>query len=151
MYSNVQNLLLKGAHCQDYTDDFNTTINFFKDDFNANDLKVQLELFGTSVSDSIRQGGITGILNWSKSLSSLRASSSQVIVLIWLVLIMPVTNAFSERGFSSMRRIKSYLRSTMSQPRLNHLMLLSVHKEISDQLLLKDIANNFVSGVFGTF
>ena len=45
-----------------------------------------------------------------------------------------------------MRRIKSYLRSTMGQERLNHLMLLHLHKEKLDKLDLVFIANEFVSG-----
>ena len=59
---------------------------------------------------------------------------------------MPATDAFSECCFSAMRRIKSYLRSTMGQERLNHLMLLHLHKEKLDKLDLVFIANEFVSG-----
>ena len=67
-----------------------------------------------------------------------------------LVLVIPVTNGSSERSFSAMRRVKSYLRSTMSQERLNHLMILHVHKDLTDKLNLISIANEFVS-LFGTF
>ena len=58
-----------------------------------------------------------------------------------LLIVMPATNAASERSFSVMRRIKNYLRSTMKQPRLNHLMILNVYKELLDSMDLKDIAN----------
>ena len=70
---------------------------------------------------------------------------------------MPATNAASEHSFSVMRRTKSYLRSTMTQPRLNHLKILNVYKEILDKMDLKDIANQFVQGnehrltIFGIF
>ena len=60
--------------------------------------------------------------------------------------MMPATNAGSERSFSAVRRIKSYLRSTMSQQRLNHLMLLHVHKDRTDGLDLVDVANDFIVG-----
>jgi len=46
-----------------------------------------------------------------------------------------------------MRRIKSYLQlllSTMSQERLNNLMILHVHKELTDALDLVHVANEFV-------
>ena len=62
-----------------------------------------------------------------------------------LVLVMPATNATSERSFSAMRRVKSYLRLTMGQERLNYLMTLHVHKESADSLNLVQIANEFVS------
>ena len=42
--------------------------------------------------------------------------------------------------------VKSYLRSTLGQARLNHLMFLSVHKDMLDGLCLKSTANEFVRG-----
>ena len=53
------------------------------------------------------------------------------------------TNAVGEGSASSIHRIKSWLRSTMSQERLNHCMLLSVHKEKTDEINLKNVANVF--------
>jgi len=55
---------------------------------------------------------------------------------------MPATNASSERAFSALRRLKTYLRNTMSQERLNHVMLLHVHKEMTDKLKLADVPND---------
>jgi len=72
---------------------------------------------------------------------------------------MPATNAVSERSFSTMRRIKVYLRSTMRlhQDRLNHLMTLHIYQDKLDSLDLVFVANDFVSlnehrrTFFGTF
>ena len=70
---------------------------------------------------------------------------------------MPATNSTSERSFSAMRRVKSYLRSTMSQERLNSLMILHVHKDQTDALDLHSVGNEFLSRserrlhVFGKF
>ena len=50
---------------------------------------------------------------------------------------MPATNAISERSFSAMHQIKTYLRSTMTQVRLNSVMVLHIHKELTDGLDLK--------------
>ena len=69
---------------------------------------------------------------------------SQVSKLVRLLLVMPATNTESEWSFSAVRRIKTYLRSTMSQQRLNHLMLLHVHKSHTDDLDLIDVANDFI-------
>ena len=57
---------------------------------------------------------------------------------------MPATNATSEHSFSALRRVKSYLRSTTSQQRLNNLMLLYVHKQHTDSLDELSVANEFV-------
>ena len=57
---------------------------------------------------------------------------------------MPATNAVSERSFSALKRVKTYLRSPTGDSRLNHLMMLYVHKDRTDALTLVDIANDFV-------
>ena len=69
---------------------------------------------------------------------------SAVCMLLSLVLVMPATNAVSERSFSCLRR-------------LNNVMVLHVHKNLTDKLSLVDIGNNFISGsshresLFGKF
>ena len=45
-----------------------------------------------------------------------------------------------------MRRLKTYLRSTMSQSRLNHVILLSINRKKVDNLDIDVIANQFVQG-----
>ena len=40
--------------------------------------------------------------------------------------------------------MKTYLRSTTGDSRLNHLMMLHVHKDRTDALTLVDMANDFV-------
>ena len=82
---------------------------------------------------------------------------SQVAILVRLILVLPATNAISERSFSAMRRIKTFLRTTMLQKRLNHLMVLHIHKALTDKLSVERIANEFVSRkeerlrIFGKF
>ena len=63
---------------------------------------------------------------------------------------MLATNATSERSFSALRRVKSYLRTTMGQQRLNYLMLLHVHKERTDNLDLRSVLNEFFSVIQST-
>jgi hypothetical protein len=51
---------------------------------------------------------------------------------IFLVLLtMPVSTASAERSFSSIKRLKSYLRSTVGADRLNGLALLHIHHDKS--------------------
>ena len=61
-----------------------------------------------------------------------------------LILVQPSTNASSERYFSNVQRIKSYLRSRTGQARLNHLMLMSTYREELDNLSLDDIVEEFI-------
>ena len=74
-----------------------------------------------------------------------------------LILVMPATNSTSERSFSALKQIKSYLRNKMKQERLNSLMTIDVHKDKTDKLELRAIGNEFVAAnaqrtnIFGTF
>ncbi len=92
-----------------------------------------------------------------RSSISQRELISQVCSLVSQILVMPATNAISERSFSSLKRVKSYLWSTMTESRLNNSMMLHTHKERTDSLSLISIANNFVDlsdhrqTMFGTF
>ncbi|KAF3859134.1 hypothetical protein F7725_021533 [Dissostichus mawsoni] len=62
---------------------------------------------------------------------------SEVDKLLRLYLTVPMSNATAERSFSSLRRLKTFLRSTMSERRLNHLLFLHIHKDLTDGLDLK--------------
>ena len=68
---------------------------------------------------------------------------SEICTLGKLMLVMPATNAVSERSFSALKRVKTYLRSTTGESRLNHLMLLHVHKELADGMDMVEVANLF--------
>ena len=60
--------------------------------------------------------------------------------LLQVMATLPVTTCNSERSFSSLRRIKTYLRSTMGVDRLNGLAVLNIHRDIrvsSEQVLDK--------------
>jgi len=71
---------------------------------------------------------------------------SKVKKVLSLYFIFTVTTATAERSFSSLRRIKTYLCSTMSACRLNNLMMLMhIHQEKTEKLDLAAIAKDFVS------
>ena len=62
-----------------------------------------------------------------------------------IILVLPAANAESEGSFSKMKLIKTYLRSTMSQKRLNHFMTLAVYPKLVDELNLIEIGEEFVA------
>lgn len=87
-----------------------------------------------------------------RSLTELLTSSTfaknlclEIYTLCIIYLTVPMTSATGERSFSTMRRIKTYLRQTMGQQRLNDLMLLHIHKQQTDQIDLKTVVQSFVS------
>ena len=52
-------------------------------------------------------------------------------ILLNLLAVIPVTSATPERTFSVLRRLKTYLRATMLESRLNGLALANIHKDIA--------------------
>ena len=57
-------------------------------------------------------------------------SFSNIKVCLRILGTLPVTTCTCERSFSSMRRLKTYTRSTMISERLNVVALMHVHQEI---------------------
>jgi len=68
----------------------------------------------------------------------------QIETLVKLLLTMPCSNAEADRSFSCLRDVKTYLRNSMNQDKLNHVAVLHVHQERADELDLLEVANDFV-------
>ena len=69
---------------------------------------------------------------------------SEVLKLLKLLFVLLASTTSAERSFSSLRRLKTYLRSSMTAQKLNHVLLLHVHKNITEQLDPQWIAKEFV-------
>ena len=68
---------------------------------------------------------------------------SEVHKVIQIYLTVPVTSATAERSFSVLQRVKNYLRTTMTEKRLNQLILLHSHKHRTDNLSMMEPAKEF--------
>ena len=132
-------------------------VQFYASDFRSVDvLGTQLTLLRSAMKDE--DINLKSILLYLQSLSSeQREYFAEVIKLVKLILVMPATNATSERSFSALRRLKTWLRAVEAQQRLNWCMVLHVHKDRTDKLEIADLANEFVSRnasrmhIFGSF
>ena len=155
-YGKVQSLLLKAASAQEYGEELRFVLSFYGSDFDPHLLQTHLDIFSRpfQVEGDVTVSDI--VTFFQKCTSGQLELISEVMKLVILLLVMPTTNAASERSFSAMRLIKTYLRSTMYQQHLNHLMLMHIHKDQTDALNLVDVANDFIAGsnhrkdVFGT-
>ena len=70
---------------------------------------------------------------------------NQVETLLRLLLVVPATSCEAERSFSGLRRLKTWLRSTTSQERLNSIAVCNVHHKYIDAIDLYCVVNDFVS------
>jgi len=62
-----------------------------------------------------------------------------------ILLTVPGTVASAERSFSKLKLLKNYLRSTMSQERLNGLAMCTIEKDILDSIDLNTVLDDFAS------
>lgn len=142
-YSKLENLLLYSARGEPYEELLSFICKFYKEDINKGRLEAQLPSLKELFKDE-DQINISNIIKTFRNMSEgIREYYSEVIVLIKLVLVAPATNSVSERSCSTLRRIKTYLRTTMSQNRLNNTIILHTYKEELDKLDMIGEANEF--------
>lgn len=108
-------------------------------------LNAQLEIFKVLLKD--REFTCFGdILVKIKKLPEPEKSMiSEIITICKLILVNPATSAAGERSFSAVQRLKTWLRSTMTQARFSNLTILNANKQRTDKLCLISVANEFVT------
>jgi hypothetical protein len=62
-----------------------------------------------------------------------------------VLLTIPVTVASAERSFSKLKLLKTYLRSTMTQERLNDLAIIALEGEMLEKIDYEHIIEDFIS------
>jgi len=62
-----------------------------------------------------------------------------------IMLTIPVTVASAERSFSKLKLLKSYLRSTMTQERLNDLAMIALESDMLEKIDYERIVEDFIS------
>ena len=156
-YIKIQDLLLKSANGEQFENEILFVTDFYGGDIDKAKLETQLTMVESLCSD-LESPDFRDIVEKFKSLSQAEQSHfSEVVYLLRLLLAMPATNAVSEHSASALRLIKTYLRTSMSQLRINNLMVLHIHKQNLDHLNMVEVANDFVTGsehrltLFGTF
>ena len=93
------------------------------------DLAAELRMFHRNrKADSVA----TCVALIKNMLLEVRAEYPNVIELIRNVLVPPASSVQAERSFSALRRLKTWLRSTMSESRLNSVAVCHVHRSTMD-------------------
>ena len=145
----MESLLVNCLNCQDYSTELHFLGSNYGEDVDVRTLNVQPEIFKVLMKD----GEFTcfdDILAKIKKLSEAeKCAITEIITLCKLLLVNPATSAAGESSFSSARRLKTWLRSTMTRTRFSNLR--------TDNLCLIDVANEFAAlnenrkSNFGTF
>ena len=106
--------MLKACKGEVYNAELEYVCNLYKDDLSKVQLEAQLPLLqplcSTEDTNEITIHDVLRILGSLSSAEKVAFSSVWTLMKLWLV--MPATNASSERSFSALRRIKTYLHCT---------------------------------------
>lgn len=136
-YSNLKNLkffeLLSCENFNKFTNVFpdelvNEFVNIYNaHNFNIDRLRNELKCIYKSPEFS-KFGVYTVIAHFYEN--NLQKIFPEVLRLAKLIVTIPATSASTERSFSSLKRIHTYLRNTQSQQRLTDLSMLSIEKQL---------------------
>jgi len=69
----------------------------------------------------------------------------KLVKLLQIALTVVVSTAECERSFSCLKRTKMYLRSSMSEQRLDDLAVLFIEKKMVSNLSLDEVVNTFAA------
>ncbi|KAI6658174.1 Zinc finger MYM-type protein 1-like [Oopsacas minuta] len=104
-------------------------------------LQMQLEIFKHNYKpDTLSDAK----LSYRSMTPEVRSLFPQVVVLLKLLLVCPVSSCECECSFSALRRLKTWLRATMTQHRLNCVSVCHVHCEKLDKVDVRQLARIFI-------
>lgn len=79
------------------------------------------------------------VVSYLKEDSCLRDILHEFTKFVRIIITLPDSSSTNERSFSALKRLKTYLRSTMLQNRLNDLAILHIHQEYLENMNLKEV------------
>ncbi|GBM63956.1 repressor of the inhibitor of the protein kinase [Araneus ventricosus] len=106
-----------------------SAFNFYEEDLSIKEVMqsefmLWKEKWSQEKSENLPKTAISSLENCDKTFFL------NIYILLKLLTVLPVSVATVERSFSSLRRLKTYLRNTTSESRLNGLAFISIHRNI---------------------
>ena len=74
-----------------------------------------------------------------------RVPYAELIKLLRLFLLFPFSSCTPERSFSALTCVKSYLRATMGQERLNRCIIFNVYRELAGEVAVQAVCREFIN------
>ncbi|XP_076894309.1 uncharacterized protein LOC143546541 [Bidens hawaiensis] len=108
-------------------------------DVDADELYLELKLFETFLSSDI----VTPLDALNNVVQ--HGFFPNVVNVYRVLLTIPVTVTSAERSFSKLKLLKTYMRYTMSQERLNGLALISIESDVLENINYQDLIESFAS------
>ncbi len=105
-------------------------------------LQVELSLVSTAIAN---KPDIKSLVAFRNYLYSSQSAYKSIFQMAQIALTIAVTSAECERSFSSLKRIKTRLRTRMVEERLSDLAILAIEKEIAETLNYEEIIDQFAA------
>ena len=141
----MEQFLLNAINGTNFNAELDYIIKVYGDDIDPLQIQTEVYTLKTIFKDTSCIN-FEDMLKHIKSLnSSTRALIPNVINVFKLIIINPATSCTPERSFSTARRLKTWLRSTMTTKRFNNLAILTIHKELTDQIDFVAVGNEFAA------
>lgn len=114
-------------------------------DFNIDRLILHRQMFfDMELVKKQKFKNLTNIQIFLQEQADIRNFCSEYTKFIRLLLTYPQTVCLAERSFSSLKRLKNFLRANMGQKKLNDLAILHIHRDIAKTIDMEEIVDDFI-------
>lgn len=120
---------------------------FYKDDIEEETFPLECIHFRNYIKNAIEEGfdcNSTNLLGFIRD-RNLEDLFPNVNIALQLYLTMAVTNCTAERSFSYLKRIKNYLRSNLTEDKLDDFGVLCIEGDFLNSLDYEDVINEFAA------
>ena len=137
--STLEQLLWSATMGPQIDEDLLEEVIRFHSHLNRINLKSELTLLShNNIADNI-----PAIIAWFNDAYVKRDTHKTVYAAVTTLVMFPSTTSSCDHAFSSLRRLKTYLRSTMGQKKFNSIMMANVHLDLMDSINIVSVANKF--------
>lgn len=122
-----------------------SSLPFSNPDFNEQRLILHQQIFFEILNQrKVQVQNLNDVVIYLQKNPEIGELVSEFKKLIKIILTIPSTTCMNERAFSGLRYLKSHLRSTMTQKRLNNVANLYIHKNITQNLDIEKLMDEFI-------
>lgn len=98
-------------------------------------LKAEMMVFKNCLPPDFNFDDIKGKIN--------KEAFPNLYKLLQIAITIPISSATCERSFSSMRRIKNWLRTSMLQQRFSDLSILNIERDLSNKIQTETVLDRY--------
>lgn len=129
----LERLIIKRVKGEECSTEMGVILKPYTSDVDSNRLQIQLSMLPGLLLQQDKETSdgkiMKNVISALKDLRDASAVFSEVKTLMKIPLVLPSSSASAKRSFSALRRIKTYLHSTMTQSRLNSAALLHIQQK----------------------